>query len=396
MKSTKKKTLSFNVELTDGSNLEDSMLCGNKSVSLNQTLSPSIAENFLCCVCHGVPTETPLVSICCEAIYCSECFHSWKQISNTCFRSCYGECNKLLSKQGAKQIEGFYQKVWSQLMTICNVCGNKIELSETLFHDFKCHKRECSGPREKKVCFDINRLGKRDSGYSYKKIRSTVQPLLDVAEKVKQDISSENPDICDLEVILGAALSLTNNTDLKAVRFSILQAVSELKGDSQNYKLTIEEISCLRKLCNFSVSATNTMIKTLNVYKQTTKLSNHRPYLNVFSNYKYWHKADLAALPPNVHYFLLKKDEPGVVLKEHLADLSGKPEDFLEEYKKTKYAFEEPVPNVEGCFFHMDDILAKELSSMAQFLKDKLSSLGVTDVLSHVLSVQVLNFCITF
>ena len=51
----------------------------------------------------------------------------------------------------------------------------------------------------KKVCFDINRLGKRDSGYSYKKIRSTVQPLLDVAEKVKQDISSENPDICDLE-----------------------------------------------------------------------------------------------------------------------------------------------------------------------------------------------------
>ena len=141
MKSTKKKKLSFNVELTDGSNLEDSMLCGNKSVSLNQTLSPSIAENFLCCVCHGVPTETPLVSICCEAIYCSECFHSWKQISNTCFRSCYGECNKLLSKQGAKQIEGFYQKVWSQLMTICNVCGNKIELSETLFHDFKCQKR---------------------------------------------------------------------------------------------------------------------------------------------------------------------------------------------------------------------------------------------------------------
>lgn len=249
---------------------------------------------------------------------------------------------------------------------------------------------------EKKVCFDINRLGKRDSGYTYKKIRSTVQPLLDVAEKVKQDISSENPDICDLEVILGAALSLTNNTDLKAVRFSILQAVSELKGDSQNYKLTIEEISCLRKLCNFSVSATNTMIKTLNVYKQTTKLSNHRPYLNVFSNYQLWHKADLAALPPNVHYFLLKKDEPGVVLKEHLADLSGKPEDFLEEYKKTKYAFEEPVPNVEGCFFHMDDILAKELSSMAQFLKDKLSSLGVTDVLSHVLSVQVLIFVLLF
>ena len=87
-------------------------------------------------------------------------------------------------------------------------------------------KENAQVPGRKKVCFDINRLGKRDSGYSYKKIRSTVQPLLDVAEKVKQDISSENPDICDLKVILGAALSLTNNRDLKAVRFSILQAVN--------------------------------------------------------------------------------------------------------------------------------------------------------------------------
>ena len=136
--------------MSDGSILEDSMVCGNKSISLNQTLSPSIAENFLCCVCHGVPTETPLVSICCEALYCSECFHSWKLISNTCFRSCFNECNKLLLKEGAKHIEGFYQKVWSQLMTICNVCGNKIKLSESFFTNSSVRKETAQAHEKRK------------------------------------------------------------------------------------------------------------------------------------------------------------------------------------------------------------------------------------------------------
>ena len=116
----------------------------------------------------------------------------------------------------------------------------------------------------------------------------------------------------------------------------------------------------------------------------------HRPYLNVFANYELWHKADLEALPPNVHYFLLQKENTGVVVKEHPAEPSGKPKDFLEEYKILgKSAFQEPVPNMEGCFFEMDDILAKDLSHMARMLKDKLSELGVSDMVSHVLSVQV-------
>ena len=100
------------------------------------------------------------------------------------------------------------------------------------------------------------------------------------------------------------------------------------------------------------------------------------------------YKGDLDTLPPNVHYFLLQREDTGVILKEHLANANSTPKDFLEEYKMINNC-QELVPNMEGCYYDMDDILAKELSHMASMLKEKLTEYGILDMVSHVLNVKV-------
>ena len=48
-----------------------------------------------------------------------------------------------------------------------------------------------------------------------------------------------------------------------AVRFSLLLAIQALNSEAQDYKMTLEEISCLIKVCNLSVRQTMTMGRTL-------------------------------------------------------------------------------------------------------------------------------------
>lgn len=200
MRSTKKKKIVFEVQSGECSTLTDTLFCGNKSISLNQTESPSIAENYLCCICNGISEEIPLHAACCEAIYCPDCFKNWKSKSNTCYRSCYGECDKLLTVHMGKQIEGYFLKVWTQLMTICRICGNKIKLSMASIHEFQCQIRE-KRPKKKKLSFDIESIGKEKN--AKRKTKSTVKSVLDAAKKLKEDLFSENPELSELQILLG-------------------------------------------------------------------------------------------------------------------------------------------------------------------------------------------------
>ena len=70
-------------------------------------------------MCKAVPFRIPLEATCCKEVYCSECYHEWKKISNSCFGSTFDQCHSQLD---GRDIHGFKEQVWKSLEASCNIC----------------------------------------------------------------------------------------------------------------------------------------------------------------------------------------------------------------------------------------------------------------------------------
>ena len=84
-----------------------------------------------------------------------------------------------------------------------------------------------------------------------------VKPVIDAARKLKYELSLEDKDISDLQILLGAAMTLKNekeqtNTKTLNIMFHLQEASKALKSEERlNMKMTIEEICALRKLAGW-------------------------------------------------------------------------------------------------------------------------------------------------
>ena len=149
---------------------------------------------------------------------------------------------------------------------------------EALFHEFRCQQPRKK--RKKRLSFNIESIGKERN--ARRATMDRVKPVIDAGRKLKYELSLEDEDISDLQILLGAAMTLKNekeqtNTKTLNIMFHLQEATKALKSEERlNMKMTIEEICALRKVADLSVGQVRKLTKTLNIYKRNSKDTNPR------------------------------------------------------------------------------------------------------------------------
>ena len=183
-KSKGKSKFPFKVKLSSGEIREDFFYAGNNSHPVEIFTSPKIAKLLICKICQKVPTIDPLVSICCEDIYCEECFLGLKSKTRACFNVFFGSCNKIMATNG---IGGFKREVWENLEIQCTKCKEAQDPVLYSFHKFCCDKiRKQGNPPTK---WEDIIAGSGDS--LRKNLSKTLKKRLHSVRKVTSDLCKQ-------------------------------------------------------------------------------------------------------------------------------------------------------------------------------------------------------------
>ena len=174
------------------------VICGNFSISLEKMKGRKNANLFKCIMCKAVPFRIPLEATCCKEVYCSECYHEWKKISNSCFGSTFDQCHSQLD---GRDIHGFKEQVWKSLEASCNICELSFAIEDIYKHEFFCCIPQKKTKKRKLDLSESQQLGDRNYCRSLK-------DFLEPIRRSVLEFIEENPDAQDRLRVTGPPIPI--------------------------------------------------------------------------------------------------------------------------------------------------------------------------------------------
>ena len=371
-----RQSIKVQTEFPDGLVNDSKLYCGNESIPTEFLESKEIGMIFKCVVCNGIPSlQEPILSNCCSSFYCPECWNSWKEISQTCFLSCFEECNKLALKEMIHPMKEFQSKVWGKLQCKCPVCEKSINIKEFLKHKQFCKKSPVKVVQAKDL-----KIGQRGSSSAYRSLRTKLGPIIKAVKSLKDTLSSGNVHSqSEIELCLETIITFSSkDTKMKNLHQNILAVIKNLSMDDPDtiFKLSPLEAAALRKKCDLSVRQVDSIRRFLGDLEDKVKKNPLDPRqglkLNPFVPYHSYHKCDVEAMPSNCSFTLHTKED-FTLIEDHKPTKGGGVYSITEDYEKYGSSLtDDPKPAILGSYLNIKELLANELTHMSEMIKGNL------------------------
>ena len=318
---------------------------GNCSLSAEHFLDADAAENFLCCMCNNVAFD-PRYSFKCKHLYCRTCINNLQEVSGACWL--YMMPNTRCS-QGTKDgplrplpyKENFF---YNSLRASCPKCFKVFLYYKDMPKHLACgrgnHSKITKNPESHTTAFED--------------LHGQLSKLAEV-----QGVS---PSLLGLQF---ARDFLTSHEVAEEQQLADVSDVFEMEKGSQ---LSAHDACRYRHRTGTSTNMYNKQKHFLGLFAK----ENNKPSLNILPHHSKLREEDKKSMPANCSFILFGRE--GEVVYSHVATHEG-PKQLRSLYETLGPGT--PIPQMEGSYFSLLCLVAKEIQNHTDQWEEECRKLGV-------------------